>query len=190
MSYFNKIELRTVEDLRKYDVKKSPCTYVWENKIVLNNRPNLLYSRSDYKILSAITKEYKNNQFYLFRCNQEYVHRNNVFNINNPEQLSLYNPLNDNIKIGFFLLDANNSVEAKNILNIFSDYIDDKTVFFVPYLVNFENYDVKILAGLFEYCEKKNKEIKWVAINGKIQLYDIVDRGYNTGVCFHLQSKK
>ena len=65
-----------------------------------------------------------------------------------------------------------------------------KLFFFVPYLVNYENYDMKILSGIFEYCEENNLEIEWIAINGNIQLYDIVDRGYNTSVCFYLKSKK
>ena len=189
MSYLNKIELRTVETLKKFNIKRSPCTYVWENKIVLNDRPNILYSKNDYKIIGAITNEYKDNQFFVFRGIKDYQYRNNVFSIIDPKQLSLYNPLNENLKIGFFLLDLNNAVETKNILNIFSEYIDDKTVFFAPSLVNFENFDMKILSGIFEYCEKNKKEIKWIAINGNIQLYDIIDRGYNTGVCFYLKSK-
>ena len=130
MSYFNRIELRAVEKLNRYNVNKSPCTYVWENGIVLQDRSNFLYSKNNSKIIGAITNEYKNNQFFVFRSNKEYPHRNNVLNIYDRNEISLYNPLNKNLKFGFFLMNVNNSVETKNILNMFSSYIDDKTVFF------------------------------------------------------------
>ena len=57
----------------------------------------------------------------------------------------------------------------------------------MPYLVNFEDFELKSIRGLLEFVEENNLEINWIGINGDIKLYEFKNNGYNNGVCFSLR---
>ena len=170
---------KIVEGLKKVQCNKSPWLFSWENDVI-KNRPNLILSK-DSRLISSISKLLKDGQFYLYKQNPSFLnHRTNLTPL-----YSLHN-LEQSQKLGFIILDTNFSIDTKNMLKIFDKYIDEKTVFFSPKIVNFEGYENKVLDGLLLYCGERGCRLKWLAHNGDVQLYDIKDVGYNQGATFSI----
>lgn len=170
---------KIIEGLKNVQCNKSAWLYSWENH-VCQNRPHLILSK-DNRLISSISKLIKNGIFYIYKQNPFFVKHNTniipIFSIDSLEQSQ---------KFGLIILDTNFHVDTKNMLKIFDEFIDNKTVFFSPKIINFEGYENRIINGLLEYCNSKGMKIKWLAHNGDVQLYEIRDVGYNQGATFSL----
>ena len=168
-----------VEGLKKVQCNKSPWLFSWENQ-VLQDRPHLIISK-DTRLISSISKLIKNGIFYLYKQNPSFLkHRTNLVPIFSIDTLE------PSQKLGFIILDTHFNVDTKNNLKIFENFIDEKTIFFSPKIVNFDGYEHKVINGLLEFCDSKGMKVKWLAHNGDVQLYDIRDIGYNQGATFSI----
>lgn len=176
------IMYKIVEEIKNKSINISPWIYSWNNHIK-TNRPHLFLTKND-RIISALSKEFKNHQFFTYKYSKEYQHRKNIIPIYSPNSINDW-CVKDN-KLGFVIIDVLTSFETKNLLTIFKDYYDQHTVFYCPRLINFEGYETKVLDGIVDFCENYNLKIQWLAHNGKVELFDIRDIGYNQGVTFHL----
>lgn len=179
--------IKIVEKLRKVNCDKSPWIYSWENHVD-KNRPHIFYSKNS-RIISAVSKELKEGYFYAYKFTDDFIkYRSNIsslYTLDRFEQQSVI----ENPKFGLIILDTVSAVQTRNILNIFDTYIDNKTVIYCPYIVNYENYENRVLDGVMGYCLQKNREIEWLAHIGEVQLYDIKDIGYNQGATFRVIKK-
>lgn len=179
--------IQTVEKLKKVKCDKSPWIYSW-NEHIDKNRPHIFYSKNS-RLISAMSKELKDGFFYAYKFTDDFIkHRSNIsslYTLENFEQQSLIK----NPKFGMIVLDTISSINTKNVLNIFDKFIDNKTIIFCPYIVNFENYENRVIDGVMNYCKQKGYELKWLAHIGDVQLYDIKDIGYNQGATFKFVKK-
>jgi len=160
-------------ELKKVNCNMSPWIYSWRNHVI-QERQHLLLTKSS-RMIASISSEFKLAHFFAFRM--ESSNKRNVTSFYNSDEIG-------KIKMGFVLLDCHTSFECQKLLKMFQENFDDKTIFFSPYLVNFEGYENKTLDAIQTYSKNNNKKIKWMAHNGKIQLYDINDIGYNQGATF------
>lgn len=172
---------KKIEELNNVSKDESSHQWAWKNKVVLG-RNHLLLTKRD-RMISFFSKHYKKEYFFLYKGNTSYLKtRTNLNNFFNIENLDEY--LFGDKKFGFVLLDTENMIQIKNWLNLFKKYFDEKTIFFVPSLVNTQNYQNKSLLGLLEFTTENSLNIEWVSYYGKIKLYDIDEKGYDEGVCF------
>jgi len=170
---------KIVEGLKKVNCNESPLFYSWNNHIN-KERPHLILSK-DVRLISAISKLIKDGSFYLYKYSPDFIkHRTNILPIFSTEYLE------QNQKLGFVILDSNSNIDTKNLLKIIYPYIDNKTVFFSPKIVNFAGYEHKVIDGVIGFCEDRGLKLKWMAHCGGVELYDIRDIGYNQGATFSL----
>lgn len=170
---------RIVEGLKKVQCNKSPWIFSWENH-VLKERPHVIISKN-HRLTSSISKNIPDGIFYLYRQNPEFCkHRTNLVPIFSLDTLDISQ------KLGYVILDTFSQIDTKNMLKIFEKYIDEKTVFFSPKIINFEGYENKVIDGILTFCSEKGMKIEWKAHNGDVQLYDIRDIGYNQGATFSI----
>lgn len=172
---------KKVEELNEYVKDESCYQWVWKNEI-LKGRSHLLLTKRD-RIISFFSKHYKNEIFFLYKSNTQYLKvRNNLNNFFNVENLDEY--LFNDKKMGFVFLDTESLIQIKNWLNLFKKYFDKKTIFFVPNLINTLDYEYKSLMGVFEFAIENSLNLEWISYQGKPKLYDIEEKGYDEGVCF------
>jgi len=172
---------KIVEGLKKVSCDNSPMLYSWNNDVD-KNRLHLILSK-DVRLISAVSKLIKDGNFFLYKYSPDFLkHRSNVTPIFSTEYLDYPSKQ----KLGFVILDTNSNIDTKNLLKIFRQYIDCKTIFFTPKIVNFAGYENKVLAGVVGFCEEYGFDIKWRAHCGGVELYDIRDIGYNQGATFSL----
>ena len=175
---------KKLEELKTVVKNESSHTWVWKNEVILG-RSHLLLTKRD-RMISYFTKEYRNEIFFLYKGNTSYLRtRSNLNNVYSVDNLDEY--LFGDKKLGFVLLDTESMIQIKNWLNLFKKFFDEKTIFFVPNLVNTPNYLNKALSGLFEFSSENSLDLEWVAYCGEIKLYDIDEKGYDEGVCFKLK---
>ena len=118
-----------LKSINKVNVDKSCWIHSWEN-CVDKNKPHIIISKNS-RLVSAITKQLKDGIFYLYKFPTDFLkNRSNVCHIFSPTSFEHYFPLGTP-SLGFFVLDTNSKIEAKNILQLFHQYINEKTVFFL-----------------------------------------------------------
>ena len=155
--------------------------YSFDNNLIDLNK-NLIFSiKNDPKLLLAISKIYKNNKYILYKSNHN-LKKRNILNVKTFKNINL---LIDNF-IGLLVIDLENYYDTKILLNEFLNFINNDTIIFMPYLVNFDNYDIKSIRAVFEFCDENNFNIEWIGINGDIKLYEFFNNGFNNGVAFRL----
>lgn len=173
--------INAVSELKNYNIKKSPFTYVWDQDIVIKERNHLLFTKNS-RYADYLTKNERNSMFYTYKTNSIFPNRKNIEPIYSTEEIiGKYEN-----KLGFVFLDSERSTETKKFLSEISDYIDENTIFFSPMLINFDEYEIRSLYGIMEFCIKHNKKIKWICIDGSPRLYEHVDKGFNHAACFSL----
>ena len=181
MSTLTYKHIMLLEELKKYNLRKSPLIYLFENNLI-NLDKNLIFSiKNDPKLLLNITKIYKNNKFILYKSNHS-LKKKNILNIKTFKNINI---LIDNF-IGLLVIDLENYYDTKILLNEFLNFINNDTVIYMPYLVNFDNFYIKSIRAVFEFCDENNFSIEWIGINGNIKLYDFFNYGFNNGVAFRL----
>ena len=182
MSVLNYNQLEIINELKNHKIYKSPLLYAWDNKLIIRDRPKIFSIKDNIKLLLAFSSLFKNYDYIAYKTNL-LNNKKNIVNIDN------YNILIKCIdkKIGLLVIDLDTYTETKNILNELNDNIDENTIIFMPYLVNFEDFELKSIRGLLEFVEENNLEINWIGINGDIKLYEFKNNGYNNGVCFSLR---
>jgi hypothetical protein len=171
-----------VAELKNFNIKKSPFAYVWDQDIVIKSRNHLLFTRNS-RYADYLTKNEKNSMFYTYKVNNIFPNRKNIEPIFSMEEV-IYSR-NEN-KLGFVFLDSERSIETKKFLNEIKDHIDEKTIFFSPILINFDEYEVRALYGIMEFCIEHGKKLEWVCIDGSPRLYEHVDKGFNHAACFKI----
>lgn len=177
MSYLYK----KLEKLNNVAKNESSHIWAWKNMVELERNHLLLTKRE--RMISYFTKNYKDESFFLYKSGSSYLKsRNNINNIFNVNSLDDY--LYKNKKLGFVLLDTESFIQMKNWLNLFKNYFDEKTIFFVPNLVNTKNYENKSIIGILEFCKENSLNLEWVSYYGKVKLYDINENGFDEGACF------
>ena len=183
MSILDINSISILEDLKNYNVKNSPLIYVWDKNLVPKNRINLFYSNESDRCIRAFSRLYKESIFVSYKFRKKIKNRKNIINFDNFSQI-------ESLKIGLLFLDFNKYLDIKNKLIEFKNIIDNNTIIYIPYLVNFDDFEIKGIRGVLEFAKENGREIKWIAINGIIKLYDITDNGYNNGVSFYLKKIK
>lgn len=182
MSILTYKQIELLDELNYYNIYKSPLIHAWDNNIILKDRPLLFCINQQSKLLFSFSNIFKDYTYISYKNNKFIKNRKNI--IDAPHYNYLIRLLDK--KIGLLVIDLETYINTKNLLLELHDYIDEDTVIFMPYLVNFENFDIKSIRGLFEFIENKNLKLQWIGINGDLKLYDFKDNGYNNGVSFKL----
>ena len=176
---------KSILELKNFNIMESPFVHVWDNNLVTRSRNHLLYTKNK-KYVDYLTRTEKNCLFFTYRAGTMFSSRTNIFPIDYIEEMNTYSKYTKINKLGFVFLDVERSIESKKILMMIKDYVDEDTIFYCPIFINFDDYDMRAIYGVMEFCVDQRLNIKWICTNGSPRLYDHVDKGFNHAACFRL----